>query len=101
MSLSAFQCCSNFPGDDTNEVAFVKRALQEHVDLDARGTLRVLVDQCTYDPKAIADPEERELRAKLRGLVLQFLAQKYKICIVRAIRDPFVESLLVKGMIEV
>lgn len=87
--------------DDMKEVAFVKRALQEHVDLDARGTLRVLIDQCTFDPSTITDPDERDLRIKLRNLVLEFLSEKYKICIARAVRNSSVEEIVLKGIIEV
>ncbi|KAI5117854.1 hypothetical protein M0805_007697 [Coniferiporia weirii] len=85
--------------DDDKEVSVVKRALQEHVDLDPRSTLQVLADQCVFDAADLADEEERGLRARLRSLVLQFLAEKYRVCVARVVREPKVEGILLKGMI--
>ncbi|KAH8116616.1 hypothetical protein DFH11DRAFT_1221980 [Phellopilus nigrolimitatus] len=84
--------------DDDREVTVVKRALQEHVDLDARRTLQVLSDQCVYDAADLADEDERALRARLRSLVLQFLVEKYRVCVARVVRESDVEDILLKGM---
>ncbi|THH02961.1 hypothetical protein EW145_g6651 [Phellinidium pouzarii] len=85
--------------DDEKEVIVVKRALQEHIDLDPRSTLQVLADQCVFDAADLADEDERWLRMRLRGLVLQFLAEKYRVCVARVVREPAVEDILLKGMI--
>lgn len=87
--------------DDPNEVTVVKRALTKHVDLDARSTLQVLCDQCVYKAEDLADEDERMLRARLRTLVLQFLAEKYHVCVDRAVKDREVEEILLKGMVGV
>ncbi|KAL5528800.1 hypothetical protein ACEPAF_7937 [Sanghuangporus sanghuang] len=86
--------------DDPREVAVVKRALQQHVDLDPRGTLQVLCEQCVLNPADLGDDEERLLRSRLRSLVLQFLADKYRVCIIRVVKNQEVESILLKGMLE-
>lgn len=87
--------------DDSDEVGVVKRALIKHVDLDARSTLQVLCDQCVYKAEDLADEDERMLRARLRTLVLQFLSEKYRVCVERAVKDREVEDILLKGMIDV
>ncbi|KAL5507643.1 hypothetical protein ACEPAH_7099 [Sanghuangporus vaninii] len=86
--------------DDPREVTVVKRALQQHVDLDPRGTLQVLCEQCVLNPADLGDDEERLLRSRLRSLVLQFLADKYRVCIIRVVKNQEVESILLKGMLE-
>ncbi|EJD02576.1 uncharacterized protein FOMMEDRAFT_85772, partial [Fomitiporia mediterranea MF3/22] len=83
------------------ELTAIKRALQEHIDLDPRSTLRVLCDQCSSDPGDIVDGEERMLRIRLRGLVLQFIAEKYRVCIARVVKERQVEEILLNGMLGV
>ncbi|KAL5523434.1 hypothetical protein ACEPAG_7607 [Sanghuangporus baumii] len=86
--------------DDPREVTVVKRALQQHVDLDPRGTLQVLCEQCVLNPADLVDNEDRLLRSRLRNLVLQFLVDKYRVCIIRVVKNREVESILLKGMLE-
>lgn len=79
----------------------IKRALQEHIDLDPRTTLKILCGQCILDTSDDVNNEDKLLRAKLRALVLQFLAEKFRVCISRAVQSEETESTLLKGMLEV
>lgn len=47
------------------------------------------------------DTDEVNLRTRLRGLVLQFLDEKLRGCILRVVKEKDVESILLKGMIGV
>lgn len=94
--------------DDEREVTVVKKALQEHIDIEPSGTLRVLCDQCTVDGKRSdgdssmdVDDEELVLRRRLRTLVLRFLAEKYNVCISRVVKSAEVEEVLFNGLVKV
>ena len=96
------------PSDDEREVTVVKKALQEHIDIDPSGTLRVLCDQCAVDgdtsvndSETDVDDEDAMLRRRLRTLVLRFLAEKYNVCIARVVRDGEAEEVLFNGLLKV
>ncbi|KAG9316828.1 apoptosis inhibitory protein 5-domain-containing protein [Chiua virens] len=59
--------------DEPEEVAVVKAALLEHLDMDPPITLGVLCDQIV-PPGENPDDDERQTRERLRSLVLSFLA---------------------------
>lgn len=84
-------------GDDEHEVAVVKQALQQHIDLDATRTFKVLCDQCTFDSSAV-HPEEVQ---RLRSLVINFLKERYRPCVSRVVKDEEVWNVLFKGLLEV
>ena len=88
---------SNAVADDEQEVVVVKRALQEHVDLDPSGTIDVLCSQCAFDPSSL-DEEERVLRERIRVLIVNFLSEKFRTCIVRAVEKREVEDALLAGL---
>lgn len=78
-------------------MAIVKRALQEHVDLDPVGTIKILCDQCVFVPDVL-DEEERILRGRVRALVLNFFSEKYRVCIARVAEKYAAEEELLKGL---
>ncbi|KAJ3733387.1 hypothetical protein DFJ43DRAFT_1068889 [Lentinula guzmanii] len=63
--------------DDPNEVTMVRKALVDHLQLDARVTLGVLCDQ-VIPPDDLADLEELSMRDSLRKLVLSFITSELK-----------------------
>ena len=87
--------------DDTRELSVVKRALQEHIEIDPALALQVLCDQCRFDPSSLPSDEDKIWRQRLRGLVIRFLAEKYSVCIAGVVQDVEVEKILVKGLVEV
>ncbi|KAG6842070.1 hypothetical protein C0991_002724 [Blastosporella zonata] len=60
--------------DEPDEVAIVKNALREHLDMDAKVTLSVLCDQIAPLDDTI-DEEEQDIRDRLRKVVLKFLTE--------------------------
>ena len=82
-------------------MAVVKRALQEHVDIDPSNTLRMLCDQCSFDAEKVEDDDERALRLRLRNLVIGFLSEKFRGCIACVVKDPEVERVLICGLVPV
>ncbi|KLO16028.1 hypothetical protein SCHPADRAFT_232471 [Schizopora paradoxa] len=83
--------------DDENEVAVVKQILQQHIDLDATRTFKVLCDQCTFDPDS-PHPEEA---ARLRNLVINFLKERYRPCVSRVVKTDEVWDVLFHGLLKV
>ncbi|KAI0267058.1 apoptosis inhibitory protein 5-domain-containing protein [Gloeopeniophorella convolvens] len=63
--------------DEPEEVAVVKTALIEHLELDSRVTLNVLCDQIVPPDEPMED-EDRVIRDRLRALVVAFLAGEAK-----------------------
>ncbi len=84
-------------GDDDHEVAVVKQALQQHIDLDATRTFQVLCDQCVVD-SSNSHPEEAE---RLRNLVINFLRERYRTCVARVVKSEEVWDVLFKGLLKV
>lgn len=82
-------------------MAVVKRALQEHVDLDPLHVLQMLCEQCSFEAERLDDDEERALRSRLRKLVIDFLSEKYRGCVSRAVKDANVEKVVVRGLVQV
>ncbi|KAH9957988.1 apoptosis inhibitory protein 5-domain-containing protein [Russula compacta] len=60
--------------DEPREVAVVKTALIQHLELDSKVTLSVLCDQIVPPDDPMED-EDRVIRERLRGLVIAFLAE--------------------------
>jgi hypothetical protein len=59
--------------DESGEVAVVKNALIQHLELDSKVVLGVLCDQIV-PPDEPMEEEDRAIRERLRGLVVAFLA---------------------------
>lgn len=93
---------SNATPDEPNEVVVVKRALQEHLDLDPGVTLGVLCDQIV-PPEDAMEEEDLSLRDRLRSLVLSFLTGEAKRAIVERLALPGTdaESVLIGGLLNV
>ncbi|KAH8995243.1 apoptosis inhibitory protein 5-domain-containing protein [Lactarius hatsudake] len=60
--------------DEPEEVAVVKMALIQHLELDSKVTLGVLCDQIVPPDDPMED-EDKTIRERLRALVVAFLAQ--------------------------
>ncbi|KAH9014667.1 hypothetical protein EDB85DRAFT_2029143, partial [Lactarius pseudohatsudake] len=60
--------------DEPEEVAVVKMAFIQHLELDSRVTLGVLCDQIVPPDDPMED-EDKIIRERLRALVVAFLAQ--------------------------
>jgi len=60
--------------DEPREVAVVKTALIQHLELDSKVTLGVLCDQIVPPDDPIED-EDKLIRERLRRLVIAFLAE--------------------------
>ncbi|KAI0293244.1 apoptosis inhibitory protein 5-domain-containing protein [Russula brevipes] len=60
--------------DEPGEVAVVKTALIQHLELDSKVTLGVLCDQIVSPDDPMED-EDKAIRERLRGLVIAFLAE--------------------------
>ncbi|KAI9447167.1 apoptosis inhibitory protein 5-domain-containing protein [Russula earlei] len=61
--------------DEPGEVAVVKTALIQHLELDSKVTLGVLCDQIVPPDDPMED-EDRAIRERLRRLVIAFLAEE-------------------------
>lgn len=61
----------------------------------------MLCEQCSFDADRLDDDEERALRSRLRTLVIDFLSEKYRGCVARAVKTPEVEKILVRGLVPV
>ncbi|KXN90634.1 Apoptosis inhibitor 5-A [Leucoagaricus sp. SymC.cos] len=85
--------------EEVDEVAIVKRALVEHLDMDPKVTLGVLCDQI-IPPNDTTDEEEVSIRERLRSLVLGFMVgeAKHAICGVHAAPGGSGESALYDGL---
>ena len=67
-------CQSLFSPDEPAEVAVVKTALIQHLELDSKITLSVLCDQIV-PPDDPTEDEDKVIRERLRALVVAFLAE--------------------------
>ena len=68
-----FATFSSLP-DEPAEVAVVKTALIQHLELDSKITLSVLCDQIV-PPDDPTEDEDKAIRERLRALVVVFLAE--------------------------
>ena len=87
---------------EPDEVAVVKKALLEHLDMDPPVTLGVLCHQI-IPPDELMDDEEQHIRDRLRSLVIHFLTGEAKRTIVRHASQPGseAEELLVSELLAV
>ena len=76
------------PLDEPREVAVVKTALIQHLELDSKVTLGVLCDQIVPPDDPIED-EDKLIRERLRRLVIAFLAEEA--------REPLLSRLRSQG----
>ncbi|KAN0116351.1 Apoptosis inhibitory protein 5 (API5) domain containing protein [Russula decolorans] len=74
--------------DEPREVAVVKTALIQHLELDSKVTLGVLCDQIVPPDDPIED-EDKLIRERLRRLVIAFLAEEA--------REPLLSRLRSQG----
>lgn len=74
--------------DEPREVAVVKTALIQHLELDSKVTLGVLCDQIVPPEDPIED-EDKLIRERLRRLVIVFLAEDA--------REPLLSRLQSQG----
>ena len=86
--------------DEPHELSRIKRALQEHLDMDASVTLSVLCDQILQPDEPI-DEEEQQLRDRSRSLVMAFLTGDIKSHIVERHAKPgtHAEQVLVSQLL--
>jgi hypothetical protein len=78
----------HLPPDEPREVAVVKTALIQHLELDSKITLGVLCDQIVPPDDPIED-EDKLIRERLRRLVIAFLAEEA--------REPLLSRLRSQG----
>jgi len=74
--------------DEPGEVAVVKTALIQHLELDSKVTLGVLCDQLVA-PDDPTEEEDRVIRERLRRLVIAFLGEEA--------REPLLARLRSQG----
>jgi len=74
--------------DEPREVAVVKSALIQHLELDSKVFLRVLCDQIVPPDDPVED-EDKLIRERLRRLVIVFLAEEA--------REPLLSRLQSQG----
>ncbi|KAG6900547.1 hypothetical protein C0993_009124 [Termitomyces sp. T159_Od127] len=88
--------------DERDEVEIVKRALLEHLEMDARTTLGVFFDQMAPLDDGM-DEEEKDIRDKLRKVVLKFLTEDARKAIVErhAVPGSEAEETLVDNLLAV
>ncbi|KZT10939.1 uncharacterized protein LAESUDRAFT_721349 [Laetiporus sulphureus 93-53] len=88
--------------DEPDEVTYVKRALNQHLDMDPATTLGVLCDQIIPMDEPL-DEEEQIIRSRLRSLVLSFMTGEAKRAIIdRHTSTPgsVAEETLVMGLLK-
>lgn len=92
----------NHYADDQEEVAVVKRAILDHINMDPDRSLQVLCDQCVFELDGL-DEEEKGLRSRLRTLVIVFLANDAKTMIERVVKakELKADEILFKGLVNV
>ncbi|KAF9258846.1 hypothetical protein L218DRAFT_876210 [Marasmius fiardii PR-910] len=85
--------------DEPNEVNVVRKALVEHLRMDARVTLGVFCDQVVPLDQQM-DEDEMQMRDRLRTLVLDFVANEVKKDQWKKIAVPGgeAEAVLVRGL---
>ena len=87
--------------DEPDEVLVVKKALTEHLDMDPKVTLGVLCDQIVPPDEGV-DEEEKQIRDRLRELVLSFLSGEAKRTVIRhAVAGSASEALLLSSLLTV
>jgi hypothetical protein len=87
--------------DEPDEVLVVKKALTEHLDMDPKVTLGVLCDQIVPPDEGV-DEEEKQIRDRLRELVLSFLSGEAKRTVIRhAVAGSPSEELLLSSLLTV
>ncbi|EDR11444.1 uncharacterized protein LACBIDRAFT_313616 [Laccaria bicolor S238N-H82] len=85
--------------DEPDEVLVVKKALTEHLDMDPKVTLGVLCDQIVPPDEGV-DEEEKQIRDRLRELVLSFLSGEAKRTVIRhAVAGSPSEELLLSSLL--
>ncbi|EEB86571.1 hypothetical protein MPER_16427, partial [Moniliophthora perniciosa FA553] len=82
---------------EPNEVNVVRKALVEHLQMDARITLGVFCDQIV-PPDQVMDEEEQAMRDRLRTLVLDFVTNEIKKDQWRKLATPEAEDVLISGL---
>jgi len=87
-SAAPLRFCLSLLPDEPGEVAVVKAALIQHLELDSKVTLGVLCDQIVPPDDPMED-EDRAIRERLRGLVVAFLAEEA--------REPLLARLQSQG----
>ncbi|KAG6335387.1 hypothetical protein ID866_3701 [Astraeus odoratus] len=73
--------------DEQEEVAVVKNALLKHLDMDPPVVLGVMCDQ-VVPPEEELEESERQMRERLRSLVMSFLATEALSAIVERYTEP-------------
>ncbi|KAI9437538.1 apoptosis inhibitory protein 5-domain-containing protein [Lactarius indigo] len=73
--------------DEPEEVAVVKMALIQHLELDSKVTLGVLCDQIVPPDDPMED-EDKTIRERLRALVVAFLAQDARKPLLAQLQGP-------------
>ncbi|KAG6880340.1 hypothetical protein C0992_011091 [Termitomyces sp. T32_za158] len=98
-SISAFHIPDT---DERDEIEIVKRALLEHLEMDARITLGVFFDQMGPLDDSM-DDEEKEIRDRLRQVVIKFLTEDARKVIVEryALPGSEAEETLVDNLLAV
>ncbi|KAG6874454.1 hypothetical protein C0995_010362 [Termitomyces sp. Mi166 len=88
--------------DERDEVEIVKNALLEHLEMDAKVTLGVFCDQMAPLDESM-DDEEKEIRDRLRKVVLKFLTQDARKVIVErhAVPGSEAEETLIDNLLAV
>jgi hypothetical protein len=72
--LSFFRCPLFFPSDESAEVAVVKTAIIQHIELDSKIMLSVLCDQVVPVDDPMQD-EDKVIRERLPTLVVAFFTE--------------------------
>ena len=75
-----------FTTDEPREVAVVKTALIQHLELDSKVTLGVLCDQIVPPDDPVED-EDKLIRERLRRLVIAFLAEEAREPLLSRLRN--------------
>lgn len=95
-----FSCSSIL--DEPDELFYIRKGLEEHLDLAPSVTIGVLCDQITATEEPI-DEEDQLIRDRLRTLVLEFLVEKMKkiLLIMKDGPGSDPERILVEGLLKV
>ncbi|KNZ80534.1 Apoptosis inhibitor 5 [Termitomyces sp. J132] len=90
------------PTDEPDEVEIVKDALLKHLEMDAKVTLGVFFDQMAPLDDSM-DDEEKDIRVKLRKVVLKFLTEDARKAIVErhAVPGSEAEETLIDNLLVV
>jgi hypothetical protein len=90
------------PPDEPDEIFYVRKGLDEHLDLAPSVTIGVLCDQI-ISPDERMDEEDQLIRDRLRTLVLGFLCERMKKIVLITKDEPGSEpeKVLVSGVLKV